>query len=141
SADLDVHDLMLSLIFRHRLLRYFTWLVRAGPTLSLSHLAIQGSGGTTDAAQWRIVPGVEGTLGLEIPFFVQDAEGVPDPDESIWRRVGFGLRVEAGYAWQPRLAFDSLSGTRSGSIPGEPLAMGDLALQGVIVRASLFVRY
>jgi hypothetical protein len=141
SADLDVHDLMLTAIFRHRLLGFLTWLVRAGPTLTVSHLAIENDSGATDAAQWQVVPGVEGTLGLELPFFVQDAEGVPDPEESISRRVGVGLRIEAGYAWQPKLAFNSLSGPSSGSIPNEPLAIGDLALQGAIIRASLFFRY
>jgi len=141
SADLDVHDLMLTAIFRHRLLGVLTWLARAGPTLTVAHLAIQNESGATDAAQWQVIPGVEGTLGLEVPFFVQDAEGVPDPDESISRRVGVGLRVEAGYAWQPKLAFNSLSGPASGSIPNEPLAIGDIELQGVIFRASLFLRY
>jgi hypothetical protein len=141
NADLDVHDISLTLVFRHRLLRYFTWLARAGPTLSVAHLTIQNDTGAPDAAQWRVVPGVEGTLGLEVPFFVQDAQGVPDPDESIYHRVGVGMRVEAGYAWQPALAFNSLSASGSGSIPNESLAIGGIALQGVIIRASLFVRY
>jgi hypothetical protein len=141
SANLDVHDLMLTAIFRHRLLRYFTWLARAGPTLSISRLAIENGSGATEAAQWQVVPGAEGTLGLELPFFAQDGDGLPDPEENIYRRVGVGLRVEAGYAWQSQLAFHSLSGPKSGSIPDQALAVGDIALQGVIVRASLFVRY
>jgi hypothetical protein len=141
SADLDVHDITLTLIFRHRFLRYLTWLARAGPTLSVSRLAIENAGGATDAAQWRVVPGAEGTLGLEVPFFAQDADGLPDAEENIWRSVGVGMRVEAGYAWQPALAFDSLSGPNPGAIPSEPLALGGIELRGVIVRASLFVRY
>jgi len=142
TADLDVHDILLSAIYRHRLLSFLTWLVRAGPTLSISRMAIEnGAGGRTDAAQWQVAPGAEGTLGLEVPFFVQDAEGVPDPEESIARRVGVGLRVEAGYAWQAQLAFNSLTGPSSASIPNEPLAMGDVALRGVIIRAALFLRY
>ncbi len=141
SADLDVHDFSLTAIFRHRLVGFLTWLARAGPTLTVSHLAIENDSGATDAAQWQVVPGVEGTLGLELPFFVQDAQGVPDPDESISRRVGVGLRIEAGYAWQPKLQFNSLSSPSSGSIPNEPLAMGAIELQGAIVRASLFLRY
>jgi hypothetical protein len=141
TADLDVNDLILTAIFRHRLLSYFTWLARAGPTLSVSRLAIENGSGATDAAQWQVVPGLEGTLGLEVPFFAQDADGLPDLEESISRHVGVGLRIEAGYAWQPKLAFNSLSGPGSGSIPNEALAIGSIELQGVIVRASLFLRY
>ncbi len=141
SADLAVHDLVLTLVFRHRFLQYFTWLVRAGPILSVSQLAIQNSSGSTDAAQWKVVPGAEGTLGLEVPFFVQDAEGLPDPEENVSRLVWVGLRLEAGYAWQPQLAFNSLSGPASGSIPNQSLAMGGLELQGAIICMSLFIRY
>ena len=141
AADLTLHDLGLSALYRRPVAGPFSAFVRVGPRLAVGNLAILDGNGNTLAGQWQSVPGAGATVGLEIPFTESR------PDKNTGRVRSFGVRGEIGYVWFPDFQFNAVTpppppGTSNPKpISSAPTSVGPLASSGIFADLALFLRF